>query len=85
MTETVSNPIFARVYARVAKDSESRGGAEHRRRMLAGCAGRVIEIGAGVGSNFAYYPSTGHARSSPSSPSRICAPRRQREAAQCRP
>ncbi len=58
MTEPVSNPIFARVYARVAKDSESRGGREHRIRMLAGAAGRVIEIGAGVGSNFAHYPAT---------------------------
>ncbi len=58
MTETVSNPIFARVYARVAKDSESRGGREHRIRMLAGAAGRVVEIGAGVGSNFAHYPPT---------------------------
>lgn len=58
MTATVSNPIFARVYARVAKDSESRGGREHRVRMLEGAAGRVIEIGAGVGSNFAHYPPT---------------------------
>ena len=56
MSETVSHPIFARLYARVARDSEARGGAEHRTRMLAGCAGRVIEIGAGVGSNFAHYP-----------------------------
>ncbi len=56
MTETVNNPIFARLYARVAKDSESRGADEHRRRMLAGASGRVIEIGAGVGSNFAHYP-----------------------------
>lgn len=55
-SERVSNPIFARLYARVARDSESRGAAEHRRRMLAGCRGRVIEIGAGLGSNFAHYP-----------------------------
>ena len=54
--QRVSNPIFARLYARVARDSETRGAAEHRRRMLAGCRGRVIEIGAGLGSNFAHYP-----------------------------
>jgi len=32
------------------------GAAEHRRRLLAGLAGRVIEIGAGNGLNFAHYP-----------------------------
>jgi ubiquinone/menaquinone biosynthesis C-methylase UbiE len=30
---------------------------EHRRRLLAGLAGRVIEVGAGNGLNFAHYPS----------------------------
>jgi ubiquinone/menaquinone biosynthesis C-methylase UbiE len=58
MSERVSHPIFARLYARVAKDSEARGAAEHRTRMLAGCEGRVVEMGAGVGSNFAHYPDT---------------------------
>jgi len=38
--------------------SERRGGAEHRRRLLAGLSGRVIEVGAGNGANFAHYPST---------------------------
>ncbi|MHB1536989.1 MAG: class I SAM-dependent methyltransferase [Solirubrobacteraceae bacterium] len=38
--------------------SERRGGAEHRRRLLAGSSGRVIEVGAGNGANFAHYPST---------------------------
>jgi ubiquinone/menaquinone biosynthesis C-methylase UbiE len=38
--------------------SERRGGAEHRQRLLAGLGGRVIEVGAGSGANFAYYPST---------------------------
>jgi ubiquinone/menaquinone biosynthesis C-methylase UbiE len=32
------------------------GGAEHRRRLLAGAVGRVVEIGAGDGGNFAHYP-----------------------------
>jgi ubiquinone/menaquinone biosynthesis C-methylase UbiE len=50
--------VFARVYERVAEMSERRGGAEHRRRLLAGLSGRVIEVGAGSGANFAHYPTT---------------------------
>ena len=32
--------------------------AEHRRRLLAGLEGRVLEVGAGHGLNFAHYPET---------------------------
>jgi ubiquinone/menaquinone biosynthesis C-methylase UbiE len=53
-----SHPVFARVYERVAEMSERRGGAEHRKRLLAGLSGRVIEVGAGSGANFAHYPTT---------------------------
>jgi ubiquinone/menaquinone biosynthesis C-methylase UbiE len=35
-----------------------RGGTEHRRRLLSGLHGSVIEIGAGEGSSFALYPRT---------------------------
>jgi ubiquinone/menaquinone biosynthesis C-methylase UbiE len=38
--------------------SERRGGAEHRRVLLAGLTGRVVEVGAGSGANFAHYPTT---------------------------
>ena len=38
--------------------AERRGGAEHRRALLAGLSGRVVEVGAGNGANFAYYPAT---------------------------
>ena len=38
--------------------AESRGLADQRRRMLAGLAGQVVEIGAGNGLNFAHYPPT---------------------------
>jgi len=55
--ETVKHPIFARVYERVAQMSERRGGDEHRRKLLADLSGRVIEVGAGSGANFAHYPS----------------------------
>src|SRR5437870_8771804 len=36
----------------------SKGGAEHRRELLAGASGQVIEIGAGTGLNFRHYPDT---------------------------
>ena len=35
---------------------ERAGVAEHRRRLLAGLSGRVIEVGAGNGMNFMHYP-----------------------------
>jgi protein-L-isoaspartate O-methyltransferase len=50
--------VFARIYAKVAEIGERRGGAEHRQRLLARLSGRVIEIGAGTGANFAHYPTT---------------------------
>jgi len=58
MSERVRHPLFARVYQRLALLSEARGGREHRRRLLAGASGRVIEMGAGSGANFAHYPIT---------------------------
>ncbi|MPZ71314.1 MAG: methyltransferase domain-containing protein [Actinobacteria bacterium] len=56
MTST-HHPVFARVYARLAKADLARGGAEHRVELLEGLAGRVIEVGCGHGPNFAFYPS----------------------------
>jgi ubiquinone/menaquinone biosynthesis C-methylase UbiE len=58
MAETEHRPIFARVYTRFAKINDRRGAAEHRRKLLAGLSGRVIEIGAGSGANFAHYPAS---------------------------
>jgi ubiquinone/menaquinone biosynthesis C-methylase UbiE len=59
MTASVaSRPIFARLLARGAELEERRGGAEYRRRLLAGLRGRVIEVGVGSGVSFAHYPST---------------------------
>ncbi len=52
------NPIFAWVYKRLAAALERAGGDEHRRRLLAGLDGRVLEVGAGHGINFPYYPDT---------------------------
>ena len=56
-TESVHHPLFARVYARFSHSAEARGQAEHRRQLLAGLRGRVVEVGAGNGLNFAHYPS----------------------------
>ena len=35
---------------------EAGGVAEHREKLLAGLTGKVIEVGAGTGLNFAHYP-----------------------------
>ncbi len=52
----VSHPVFARVYERLSVMMDRAGGAEHRRDLVAGLAGRVIEVGAGDGRTFAHYP-----------------------------
>ncbi|MEU9589055.1 class I SAM-dependent methyltransferase [Streptomyces sp. NPDC048193] len=55
--DAVHHPLFARYYARVSVSAESRMGvARVRERLLAGLSGRVIEVGAGNGLNFAHYP-----------------------------
>jgi ubiquinone/menaquinone biosynthesis C-methylase UbiE len=51
------HPLFARYYARASGLME-RGIAAHRRTLLQGLSGRVIEVGAGNGMNFAHYPAT---------------------------
>ncbi|MEV0642932.1 class I SAM-dependent methyltransferase [Streptomyces sp. NPDC050619] len=51
------HPLFARFYEKVAAPALDKAGiTEHRRRLLSGLAGEVIEIGAGNGLNFAHYP-----------------------------
>ncbi|WP_432094516.1 class I SAM-dependent methyltransferase [Streptomyces sp. bgisy100] len=55
--DAVHHPLFARFYARLSTAAEDRGGiAAHREELLAGLSGRVIELGAGNGLNFAHYP-----------------------------
>ncbi|GGV60298.1 methyltransferase type 11 [Streptomyces griseoloalbus] len=57
--DPVHHPLFARYYARVSVAAETRAGmAKVRHRLLGGLSGRVIEIGAGNGLNFAHYPGT---------------------------
>ncbi|MEU9208103.1 class I SAM-dependent methyltransferase [Streptomyces sp. NPDC048415] len=57
--DPVHHPLFARYYARISVSAETRlGMGGVRDQLLAGLSGRVIEIGAGNGLNFAHYPST---------------------------
>lgn len=55
---SVRHPVFARVYKRIGAAAEKAGAADHRTRLLAGLAGDVVEVGAGTGLNFKYYPHT---------------------------
>ncbi|MFF0749142.1 class I SAM-dependent methyltransferase [Streptomyces sp. NPDC004267] len=57
MTEPIKHPLFARCYARYAGPALRKAGIdEHRRRLLAGLSGEVVEVGAGNGLNFPHYP-----------------------------
>ncbi len=56
----VHHPLFARVYSRLAASGEAAGAADHRRELLDGLGGRVVEVGAGPGTNFGYYPPSVH-------------------------
>jgi len=57
MTATdIARPRFARMYVRSAAGAEERGATDHRRRLLQGLSGTVVEIGAGHGLNFPLYP-----------------------------
>jgi hypothetical protein len=54
----VRHPLFARMYDRLSRTAEETEQADHRRDLLAGLTGRVIEVGAGNGLNFRYYPTS---------------------------
>ena len=53
----VNHPFFARIWPVVATH-EAKAIQALRRENLAGLSGRVLEVGAGVGTNFAFYPET---------------------------
>ncbi|OBI71186.1 bifunctional 2-polyprenyl-6-hydroxyphenol methylase/3-demethylubiquinol 3-O-methyltransferase UbiG [Mycobacterium sp. E740] len=55
MSSTVDNPFFARVWT-VMSNHETDVIRKLRRDNLAGLSGRVLEIGAGTGTNFEFYP-----------------------------
>lgn len=55
--EQVKHPVFARVFVRFMEQAEKAGGTDHRRELLEGLSGRVVEVGCGHGLNFKHYPS----------------------------
>ncbi|GLW99762.1 methyltransferase domain-containing protein [Microtetraspora sp. NBRC 16547] len=52
----IDHPLFARLYPRMSRTLERHGMIGHRRTLLAGLSGQVIEVGAGNGLNFPHYP-----------------------------
>ena len=54
----IKRPRFARMYPKAAAAPTAAAPREHRRRLLAGLSGRVVELGAGNGLNFAHYPTS---------------------------
>jgi ubiquinone/menaquinone biosynthesis C-methylase UbiE len=58
MSDFRPHPIFARIYMRESAGADRRGVAEHRRELLAGLSGRVLELGCGNGLNFGHYPAS---------------------------
>jgi SAM-dependent methyltransferase len=55
MSNTVDNPFFARVWTFLSRH-ETDMIRRMRRENLAGLSGRVLEVGAGTGTNFEFYP-----------------------------
>jgi SAM-dependent methyltransferase len=53
--DTVDHPFFARIWPAIAAH-ETEQMRELRRENLAGLSGRVLEVGAGTGTNFELYP-----------------------------
>ena len=53
MADEIHNRFFSRMWVRMRDPDET---VEYRKRALAGLSGRVIELGAGDGRNFQYYP-----------------------------
>jgi SAM-dependent methyltransferase len=56
VSDAVRHPVFARFYAWLAPLEDRAGVAEHRRDLVAGLRGRVLELGVGTGLSFAHYP-----------------------------
>ncbi|MEB3031411.1 class I SAM-dependent methyltransferase [[Mycobacterium] nativiensis] len=54
---TLDNPLFARIWTFMSSH-ETDWLRDRRRENLDGLSGRVLEVGAGTGSNFAFYPET---------------------------
>lgn len=59
MTQTLNHRFFARVWT-IMSAHETALLRRLRTENLAGLSGRVLEVGAGTGTNFAHYPETVH-------------------------
>lgn len=57
MNDSVDNPFFARLW-KIMSSREPESLRRLRRQNLVGLTGRVLEVGAGTGSNFEFYPDT---------------------------
>lgn len=57
MSREIDNPFFARLWT-VMSGHEPEALRRLRRENLAGLSGRVLEVGAGTGTNFEFYPDT---------------------------
>lgn len=57
MSNEIDNPFFARLWT-VMSGHEPEALKRLRRENLAGLTGRVLEVGAGTGTNFEFYPDT---------------------------
>lgn len=55
--KTIDNPFFARVWSKMST-REPESIRRLRRENLSGLTGRVLEVGAGTGTNFSFYPDT---------------------------
>ena len=55
--DAVHHPLFARLWSMMSRHEPGEI-RRHRDELLSGLSGRVIELGAGTGSNFAHYPAT---------------------------
>lgn len=56
-TQEFDHPFFARVWS-MKSARESQALRDLRRENLVGLSGRVLEVGAGTGTNFGFYPDT---------------------------
>jgi SAM-dependent methyltransferase len=57
MRDSLDNPFFARLWT-LLSGHEPESLRRMRRENLAGLSGRVLEVGAGTGTNFMFYPAT---------------------------
>ncbi|MBI3625069.1 MAG: class I SAM-dependent methyltransferase [Candidatus Rokubacteria bacterium] len=55
-SETRGHPIFAALYDVIQRPAEKKFLRSHRAYLAGGATGRVLDVGAGTGINFGYYP-----------------------------